>query len=249
MDDSALLTVTLTADAPLWLNSIAGLTFLEGDGAADETMTFQGSVGDINMALLAVMYAPRADFSGIGHIAHRVDDGDNVVEGSLDVNIRPVADEPVFTIAAPGAGGIENQPVTLPAITAAASDTDGSETVWLALSGFPQDTVFSEGSLDNDMFSLTFEKWVISGRAVINSLDEVPLTMTLPADFTGSFTLEVIALVSDGATLTTGEAFDLNTVTQQIAITIDDAPAATGIDAAALARLQAASLAAGDFLI
>ena len=103
VDDSALLTVTLTADAPLWLDSIAGLTFLEGDGAADETMTFQGSVGDINMALLAVMYAPRADFSGIGHIAHRVDDGDNVVEGSLDINIRPVADEPVFTIAAPGA--------------------------------------------------------------------------------------------------------------------------------------------------
>ena len=55
-----------------------------------------------------------------------------------------------------GINAFEDQVVTLPPITAAVGDTDGSELLVLAIGGFPQDTTFSAGSLDTDMFSPTF---------------------------------------------------------------------------------------------
>src|SRR5262249_42044612 len=61
-------TVTLSVlHGVLTLGSIpAGLSFGTGDGTADATMTFTGSVSDINTALNGLLYHPNANFQGTG---------------------------------------------------------------------------------------------------------------------------------------------------------------------------------------
>src|SRR5262249_29393856 len=44
----------------------AGLNFGTGDGPADATMTFTGTVGDINTALNGLLFHPDANFHGTG---------------------------------------------------------------------------------------------------------------------------------------------------------------------------------------
>ena len=51
------LTVTIAASqGSFTLNGVTGLTFAEGDGSGDATMTFTGSIADINAALNGLVY-------------------------------------------------------------------------------------------------------------------------------------------------------------------------------------------------
>jgi hypothetical protein len=57
--------VTLTAtNGTLTLRQTTGLAFTAGDGTADPTMTFTGTVADINAALDGLSFAPMPGFSG-----------------------------------------------------------------------------------------------------------------------------------------------------------------------------------------
>jgi len=57
--------VTLTVtDGTLTLGGTAGLTFASGDGAADTTMTFRGTVAAINAALNGLTYTPTSNYNG-----------------------------------------------------------------------------------------------------------------------------------------------------------------------------------------
>jgi len=98
--DSGTLTVTLTADhGAITLSGLAGLSFTSGDGAADATMTFTGSVADINAALAGMSFAPTADYSGKAEIAYSVSDGTApAVTGTIDVDVAPVADGAVIVV-------------------------------------------------------------------------------------------------------------------------------------------------------
>jgi hypothetical protein len=121
----------------------------------------------------------------------------------------------------PGLGSEDHQ-ISLPLVTAAVTDTDGSETLVLALSGFPVGATFSVGALD-----VPTGHWLISNPSDITALATTPLTMTPPADYNGSFTLHVGAVVTDTATLTTGLATDTATTTHDITVTVapvNDAP-------------------------
>lgn len=58
-------TVTLTAShGTLTLASTAGLLFSAGDGTSDATMTFSGSLANINTALATITYTSTTDYSG-----------------------------------------------------------------------------------------------------------------------------------------------------------------------------------------
>jgi hypothetical protein len=50
------------------LTTIAGLTFTAGDGTADATMTFHGTLASINTALATATYTPDANYSGAAQI-------------------------------------------------------------------------------------------------------------------------------------------------------------------------------------
>ena len=89
--------------------------------------------------------------------------------------------------------GTEGGTVTLTGITD--EGMPPAEVQSYVISGFATGATFSEGALSGD-------QWTISDPAQIAALATTPLTMTSPADFTGSFTLEVEAVAAGNTTVT-----------------------------------------------
>ena len=121
--------------------------------------------------------------------------------------------------------GIEDVDLALPFISAVPTDADGSETVSsIVLTGFPAGAVFSTGSVDPSDST----RWIIDDPSEIAALASTRLTMTPPADYTGSFDLSVTANVSDSATLSSGNADATAIATETVEITIAPDPDAPG---------------------
>ena len=74
--------VTLTAtNGTITLNTIAGLAFSVGDGTADPTMTFTGTLASINSALQGMTFAPTNGFSGAASLQIVTNDQGNTGSG------------------------------------------------------------------------------------------------------------------------------------------------------------------------
>src|SRR5690349_5527648 len=72
--------VSLSAShGALTLSTLTGLTFTAGDGTADGSMTFHGTLGSINIALATASYAGSANYNGSDTIAFTVTDQFNSV--------------------------------------------------------------------------------------------------------------------------------------------------------------------------
>lgn len=65
----------------LTLASVAGLSFIAGDGIADTRMIFSGALADINAALTTLTYTPDANFAGDDTLAITTDDLGNTGSG------------------------------------------------------------------------------------------------------------------------------------------------------------------------
>ncbi len=61
----------------LTLSGTAGLTFTAGDGTADASMTFTGTIAAINAALDGLAFTPAANYSGSAFLSVSVDDQGN----------------------------------------------------------------------------------------------------------------------------------------------------------------------------
>ena len=112
--------VTLTAtNGTLNLSGISGLSFSTGDGSADTTMTFTGTVADINSALEGMTFVAAADFTGTAGVQITTNDlGNSGAGGALndtdtvEITVRAVktslwlstADD----VASPGAVGLDS---------------------------------------------------------------------------------------------------------------------------------------------
>lgn len=120
------------------LNGSTGLTFIEGDGSADQTMLFTGTLASINQALNGMTYIPSLNFNGTAVLTFNVNDqGNTGVGGALtdtdkvDITIISVNDAPTLdTIAnlslpknpgqqtvnltgiSPGGGEVQNLTIT-----------------------------------------------------------------------------------------------------------------------------------------
>jgi hypothetical protein len=126
-------TVTLSvASGTLTLNGIAGLAFTVGDGTADSTMTFSGTVAAINTALNGLAYQGNLNFNGSDTLNITTNDNGNTGSGgalsdtdSVTINVTAVNDAPVVT-AGHTLNYTENQAATAfdPAITV--SDVDSA---------------------------------------------------------------------------------------------------------------------------
>jgi len=106
---SGLAKVTLSVDSgALSLAQITGLTFSVGGGAANASMTFSGTVADVNAALDGLIYAPAANFNGPANLQISTNDLNNAgLQGSggalttvnnLLLNVTSVNDAPVYTV-------------------------------------------------------------------------------------------------------------------------------------------------------
>ena len=108
--------VTISAtNGTFSLSQTTGLVFSAGDGVADATMTFQGTVrnvdntqgGTINAALAGSSYTPTLDFNGSGSVTVNTNDlGNTGTTGAasdldtLNITIDAVNDPPVFALGA-----------------------------------------------------------------------------------------------------------------------------------------------------
>ncbi len=85
-------TVTLTVtNGTLTLSGISGLAFTTGDGTADTTMTFTGTVAAVNAALSGLRYAPTSAFSGSSTLTITTNDNGNAGSGGAQSDSDPVS--------------------------------------------------------------------------------------------------------------------------------------------------------------
>jgi prepilin-type N-terminal cleavage/methylation domain-containing protein len=92
--------VTLTAtNGTMTLPGATNLTFLGGDGTADQTMTFTGAIADINRSLVAATFTPDTDFTGAAAVEIATyDQGHTGIPG-------PLGDTDSVAITVTGANG------------------------------------------------------------------------------------------------------------------------------------------------
>jgi Cadherin-like/Cadherin domain/Right handed beta helix region len=102
---SNLLEVTLNiSNGVISLGSTTGLSFLAGDGTADTTMTFRGTVAQINAAIDSLTFVPTANYFGPSSLNLTVNDLGNTGTGgalsvnkSVPINVTPVNDAATFS--------------------------------------------------------------------------------------------------------------------------------------------------------
>jgi hypothetical protein len=87
----------------LSLSGISGLTFTSGDGSADATMSFSGSLSAINAALDNLKFMPTLNFFGQSTLTLTTNDGGNTGTGgpksdtdTIAITVLSVNDEPTL---------------------------------------------------------------------------------------------------------------------------------------------------------
>ncbi|MBS1186777.1 MAG: Hemolysin-type calcium-binding region, partial [Burkholderiaceae bacterium] len=97
--------VTLTAtNGTVSLNGTGGLTFTTGDGTADATMTFTGTLANINNHLNGMTFTPTLNYSGAASVVISVSDQGNTGSGgaltdseTVNITVGGSNDAPVVT--------------------------------------------------------------------------------------------------------------------------------------------------------
>ena len=121
----AVVQTTLTAsNGQLTLSRIAGLTFTVGDGSSDSTMTFQGSIADINAALDGLSYSPTGDYNGSASLVVLTNDLGNTGSGgnqsdldTINIDVAAENDAPEFR---------PSESLTLPSVNEGATNPPGT---------------------------------------------------------------------------------------------------------------------------
>jgi ELWxxDGT repeat protein len=138
------LRVTLTAsNGNLTLNGSNGLTFIDGDGSSDTSITFSATLADINAALNGLSFNPNANFSGAANIAISVNDqGTNNSfflqdSANIAIQVNSVNDIPVVTNESLTTN--EDTPLIIRAADLISNDTDIDGDA-LTVAGFAQPT-------------------------------------------------------------------------------------------------------------
>ena len=192
-----------------------GATLSAGEDNGDGSWTLTPA------QLSGLTITPATDYSGQFDltVTTRAQDGsDAAVETAVDtitVTVTPVTDTPTLTVS--NASGNEDSAISL-SISGAESDADGSETLsnyTLDLSGAPSGTTLSAGTNNGD------------GTWTLTSAQLSGLTISAPADYSGSFDVDVSLSSTDGAA-------DAATTTDTITVTVapvSDAPTLTVSDA------------------
>jgi Domain of unknown function (DUF4347)/Bacterial Ig domain/Beta-propeller repeat/Bacterial cadherin-like domain len=98
--------VTLSVtNGKLTLDQTAGLTFVTGNGAGNPTMTFTGTIANVNAALGGLRFDPNADFTGGATLTLVTNDQGNSGSGgaltatsSVAIAVTPVNDAPLAAV-------------------------------------------------------------------------------------------------------------------------------------------------------
>uniref|UniRef100_UPI000DE2FB18 Ig-like domain-containing protein n=1 Tax=Pectobacterium peruviense TaxID=2066479 RepID=UPI000DE2FB18 len=163
--------VTLTAmNGLLTLSSLSGLTFV-GSGTGDSTMTFQGSLTNINNALNGLTFTPTSGYNGSASIQMVSNDLGSSGSGGAQTDTDTIAitvnpNNPTITsVSASSADGVYKIGQTIQVTVAFDSNvvvdtTGGVPTLLLETGAFDRVATYVAGSGSN---TLTFEYIVHSG--------------------------------------------------------------------------------------
>jgi uncharacterized repeat protein (TIGR01451 family)/fimbrial isopeptide formation D2 family protein len=215
--------VALTAtNGVLTLNGVTGLTFSVGDGATDSTMTFSGSLSNINSALSGMIFTPTANFNGAASVQIVANDLGNTGSGgaltdtdTVNITVNAVNDPPVITSNGGGASASLSMAENTTLVTTVTStDVDGGTAVYSI-----------SGGADAAKFTINSSTGVLTFVTAPN--------YESPTDSGGNNVYDVTVQVSDGSL----------TDTQAIAVTVtnaNEAPAITSDGGGASASLSMA---------
>ena len=95
----------------LTLSGLVGLSFTVGDGTADASLEFTGTLADVNAAINGMSYAPTTAFEGSSTLTIATNDQGNTGSGGAQIDTDTVAiivdDAPTVTAATPANGAIK----------------------------------------------------------------------------------------------------------------------------------------------
>ncbi len=165
-------------------NMPVGAVLSAGVNNHDGTWTLTGN------QLAGLEITPPAFTSGVLNLSVMAQSSENGTTAQtsiavLPVNISGVADLPSLQVMA--AIGIEDQTIPL-SINAGLADADDSETLSVTIRGIPSGAALSAGTNNGNGV------WVLTPAQLTG------LTLTPPANFSGSFNLEISAISTEGAT-------------------------------------------------
>ena len=222
--------VTLSStNGTMVLTTLTGLTFSNGDGTNNATMTFRGTLADINTALATARYTPTANYSGSAQITLQVTDGfggivatgtgaatnDSVV---IDVTVNSVNDEPAvaqgdaFTtdeltavagnLFADNGAGADSDPDGPPLSISEVNGSAGDVGVQITLASGALLTVNADGTFSYDPNG-AFEPAPTGGSGASNTPASDSFTYTLAGGGSATVSLTITGIDNDDILLGT----------------------------------------------
>ena len=194
-DDNQTVTLSVTENTgTLTLATIDGLTFGEGDGTEDASMTFSGSLADINAALDGLIYAPADDYNGLVNLSIGTDDGNNESDNqSVIIDVDAENDVPVVSL--PTAPEVdEDTPLTFvgDSLISISDRDDDAQEVTIAIT----DGTFALSQTDGLTFDNNGDGTTTGTMTFTGSLEDINAALlnavfTPNDDFNGEATLTV----------------------------------------------------------
>jgi VCBS repeat-containing protein len=188
-NDGGVEQVSLSAtNGTLTLASGSEVDVTSGTGAGDSSVTFTGTISDLNLALDGLVFTPAPDVYGAGSIAISIDDLGNSgsggalsAGGSVSITINPIAHTPTATPASTN----ENTPSTSGLVITSNPLDD-------LLTGYYQITGITGGSL----FQYDGTTAITDGQFITFAQGEAGLRFAPPTNSTASGTFDVQASTS-----------------------------------------------------
>ena len=225
VDDTSMTSVAITASRGTFsLAQTTGLTFASGDGADDATMTFSGTVANINLAIATITWTSDANDDADATITVvTTDDESGSDTDVMSITVNSVNDAP----ANAGDTAAPSEDVAYSSWTAASdwgySDVDGDTLVSVTLKSLPsQGTLTCAGSaceIDDVITLANLNTLVYTGASNYNGADSFTYTLQDAAlsSATGTMSLSVAA-VDDAPVCDAGDA---QSVAEGATVTLD----------------------------
>ena len=206
--DGGVVQATLSAtDGVVTLSGTAGLAFSVGDGTANATMTFTGTLAAINAALDGMRYVPAPNFNGPATLTLAVDDLGNTGLGGALVASNAIAISVIAVNDAP-AGTSDTvtvtQNTTYSFVASEFGFTDPNDTSGHTLLAVRITTLPGAGSLTNDGVAVTAGQFVSVADIDAGKLAYTPALNAFGAAY-AQFTFQV---QDDGGTANGGVDLD-----------------------------------------
>ena len=184
------LQVTLTGtNGLITLNGTAGLVFTVGDGTADATMTFTGTVASINSALAGMSFGPTPNFTGAASLQLVTNDQGNTGSGgplsdtdTVNITVNAVNDAPIVVNQGLLFDGSDDVVVVNPSASLQMTTTVTME-AWVQRQGTPSGTqilVNKEGEYEFGITSTGVIQWAFANTTP--GWNWVSTGYTLPAN-------------------------------------------------------------------